>query len=65
MRKKEYDLKQLLLYDQLMKGLSDAEIKKCLESDPMFKEYYLTQKKLKGKKEWHLKKECLIKDHDE
>jgi len=51
MRKKEYDLKQLLLYDQLMKGLSDAEIKKCLESDPMFKEYYLTQKKLKGKKE--------------
>ncbi len=50
-RKKEYDLKQLLLYDQLMKGLSDAEIKKCLESDPMFKEYYLTQKKLKGKKE--------------
>ncbi len=51
MRKKEYDLKQLLLYDQLMKGLSDAEIKKCLKKDPMFKEYYLTQKKLKGKKE--------------
>ncbi len=41
MRKKEYDLQQLLLYDQLMEGLSDAEIKKCL------------------------KKECLIKDHDE
>jgi len=51
MRKKEYDLQQLLLYDQLMEGLSDAEIKKCLKKDPMFKEYYLTQKKLKGKKE--------------